>query len=136
MKNLISLFVISFLIQACAVTEDVTLKTQLTTAQKDAVEQLRLAVGRTCHKIQYEDAAQTKQRPGQIAIVDSAKVTRLYESTSGWYRGLVNAQGIIDNVYYNSRDKRIVCGQKQWDSFSNSAAIVFSEVGIAVQKTL
>ncbi len=136
MKKSIAILFVCVLIQACATNEDVLLKTQLSAAQKNAVDQIRGAVGRVCHKIQYEDAAQTKQRPGHVNIVDSAKVTRLFESDSGWFRGQVHSQGIIDNVFYNERDKRIVCGQKQWDSFANTASIVFREVGSAPQKSL
>jgi hypothetical protein len=64
-----------------------------------------------------------------VKIGGGGTVTRLYESPVGWYRGTVNAPGIIDDVFYNEKTNRIVCGHKGWERFADSASVRFTEVG-------
>jgi hypothetical protein len=135
MKMIFGLF-FAALIQGCAVNTDVSQKLKLTGAQANASEKIRQALTSPCVKVNYASQSDEKPRPGGVQITTAALVTRLYEGQEGWYRGTVIAQGIIDEVFYNEKTGRIVCGQKDWNRFSNSARVSFTEVGIPLKPSL
>lgn len=136
MKKLISILTACAALHACALTEDVSLKMQLTEKQRFAAEKLRDASQKVCVRVQYEDEQSTKRKQGDIKITAQGKVVRLYESKDNWYKGTVIGQGVTDNIFYNDKDNRIVCGQKNWNDFSNSGAVQFLEVGELEKKRL
>jgi hypothetical protein len=56
-------------------------------------------------------------------------VRRFYIGNGDWYKATTASQGVIDNIYYNTKSYRFVCGDHQWNSFSNSREIDFKEYG-------
>jgi predicted methyltransferase len=136
MIKTIALFAICSIFTGCALTEDVSLKMQLTEKQRIAAEKMREASYKVCVRVQYENQQSTVQKPGEVVITTQGKIIRLYESNEYWYKGIMTAQGVIDSIFYNEKDGRILCGQKNWDQFSNTAAIQFREIGEPPKKTL
>jgi hypothetical protein len=136
MNKLIFVSMACIALSACALTEDVSLKMQLTDKQRVAAEKLRDATQRICVRVQYLDEESKKARLGDMKITEQGKVVRLYSSKENWYKGTVIAQGITDNIFYNESDGRIICGQKNWDEFSNSGSVQFLEVGELEKKKL
>jgi len=56
-------------------------------------------------------------------------IRRYFISNTDWIRVEANSQGAWDNIYFNTSNNRLICGQNEWDSFSDTRAIIFTEYG-------
>ncbi|MES3041842.1 MAG: hypothetical protein V4730_11925 [Pseudomonadota bacterium] len=127
----------ALVLSGCAVTADVTEKMQLSSEQNHAVNMIRAHSSQTCRVAYYEGPEPSaKQKGGTVEVLKPATVTRLFHSTQGWYKALVVTQGITDYIFYHPGLERGICGQRQWDEFSNTAGIQFTEVGLPPRKSL
>ena len=116
------------LLSGCAITEDVSSKLPLNPEQLEVVKAMQTNFSTLCELVTYvEDLPRGK---GGVKIREQGKVVRLYESNAGWFKGLVMAQGAVDNIYYNSINGRTICGQKSWDKFPDTSQIEFKEIGV------
>ena len=116
------------LFSGCAITEDVSSKLPLNPEQLEVVQAMQASVSTVCVTVIYvEDVPRGK---GGVTIRKQGKVVRLYDSNAGWFKGLVMAQGTVDDIYYNSIDKSTICGQKSWDKFPDTSQIEFKEIGV------
>ena len=134
MKYLISVLS-ALVICGCATNADVTTKLTMTLQQATAVSYIKDKVVSDCSSVSYSDASQT-QVTNSVPLAGEVVVVRLFEASGGWYRALVSARGVMDNVFYNADSRRTVCGQVNWDKFANTAGIVFTEVGVKQRPSL
>lgn len=57
----------------------------------------------------------------------------MYRADGGWIKVEAVGQGVYDNVYYNERNGALVCGEKLWQTYSDSNKFTFTEVGVEVK---
>lgn len=81
-----------------------------------------------CKRIQFKDEV-SKETRSEMPITSDVKIRRLFYAPEGWYRAEAWSSGVIDNVYFSPTANRLVCGQKQWESYAESSRITFDEVG-------
>lgn len=75
------------------------------------------------------DSPTNKPISGDVKLSTLGEVRRLYSSSRGWYKAEVVSEGIWDNVYYNTLNQALVCGEKTWQQYSDSGELKFVEVG-------
>lgn len=64
-----------------------------------------------------------------VRFTQKMTIRRYFLSNTDWSRLEANSQGVWDNIYYNKSNNRIICGQKEWTSFSDNSTIIFTEYG-------
>lgn len=66
---------------------------------------------------------------GNTAVYNPVSVKRLFLSDRGWYKAEIVADGVWDSAFLQENSDRFICGQKNWDSYSDTKEIKFFEFG-------
>ena len=61
-------------------------------------------------------------------------VKRFYTSDSGWYKIYFMINGVWDYSFYNPKEYKFICGEKQWEKLKESRKITFDEVEVELKK--
>lgn len=56
-------------------------------------------------------------------------VRRFYIGSDNWFKAEASSQGIIGNIYFNKNTFQFVCGDHQWNTYSDTSGIIFKEYG-------
>lgn len=89
----------------------------------------------TCAIHRYDEASGQKTA-GDMKIHELPTAKKFYSSDNGWYKALLVSQGLWDEVFYNPSINRMVCGQKNWQTYKESQTITFKEVGVQEKSVL
>lgn len=120
-------FIITPLFVACLATTDLTQEPTLPESERVLLSSVAANIGRTCVKVQYDTAG--NRTGGTTTLNRGVSIKRYYVSDTDWIKLEANSAGVWDNVYFNRATNRIVCGQKDWDSYSDTKFIAFYEYG-------
>ena len=130
-KNSIIIF-ITILLSGCFATKDMLRERGALpdNLYKVASDMVRIA-GETCiKKTGYEDQPKDNWKDGRKLDTDDWVIRRFYNGSDNWFKAEASIQGIIDNIYFNNSSFQFVCGSQDWNSFSDSSKIIFTEYGI------
>lgn len=78
--------------------------------------------------VHYSERRDGSDRSGNMKFNSTAAVKFFYVGDQGWFRADVEADGVWDSVFYNPLKQQYVCGQKNWDKFSDAKRILFANV--------
>ncbi len=115
------------LLVGCATTADLKVGSSLTESDRQMAQTIAERTAQSC--ITYRSNDSGTQKTGDMKLTQLPEVRRLYRSSADWYKAETVASGIWDNVYYNSRNHALVCGEKNWQQYGNSGEIRFIDVG-------
>jgi len=88
-----------------------------------------------CVRTTY-DRTSGKKMSGDVKIYSRVAVKKISKATDGWYKAETSADGIWDNIYYNENSIKLICGQKSWDSYSDSKKYLFNDITDTSKKLL
>jgi len=132
MKKIFLLATTPFFV-GCLATTDLSQEPKLPESERVLLSTIATNIGKTCVKVQYDSAG--NKTGGTSALNRAVNIKRYYVSDTDWIKLEANSAGVWDNVYFNRTTNRIVCGQKDWDSYSDTKFISFYEYG-AERKTI
>jgi len=119
--------VIAPLFIGCLATTDLTKAPKLPESERILLSKIAANIGKACVKIQYD--ASGNKTGNSTALNKRVSIKRYYVSDTDWIKLEANSAGVWDNVYFNRTTNKIVCGQKDWDSYSDTKFISFYEYG-------
>jgi len=119
--------VISPLFIGCLATTDLTQAPKLPESERILLSTIAANIGKACVKVQYDVSG--NKTGNSTALNRRVSIKRYYVSDTDWIKLEANSSGVWDNVYFNRTTNRIVCGQKDWDSYSDTKFISFYEYG-------
>lgn len=125
--KIFSYLAITPLFVGCLATTDLTQEPKLPESERVLLSTVAANIGKNCVKVQYDSAG--NKTGGTSALNRSVSIKRYYVSDTDWIKLEANSAGVWDNVYFNRTTNRIVCGQKDWDSYSDTKFISFYEYG-------
>ena len=114
--------------QGC-ITTDILTEGNLSKDVKEIVLQIQDRTFTTCITTNYDTAG--KQTTGNTKAATKPLIRRLFTSETDWYKVVASVNGVIDNIYYSSSSRKLICGQKLWDSFEDTKHIQFIEYGVS-----
>lgn len=86
-----------------------------------------------CFRVSYSGHSDEPKK--EMNFTSLPQVKAFYSSTDNWYKVDMLLDGVWDSVYFQKTSRRYVCGQKQWDKYSESSTLLFKKRGI-VEKSL
>lgn len=129
----LSITLISFILSGC-ITTDIIKEGNLPDNYKQIAIEMRLRTENQCTTHTYDPTSGNKLT-GDTKIATKVSVRRFYLSDAGWFKAETNGNGVIDNVFYSPSTGRFICGQRTWDTFTDTKSIVFREHGSS-EKTI
>ena len=60
-------------------------------------------------------------------------VKRFYTSDSDWFKVYFMIDGVWDYSFYNPKEYKFICGEKQWEKLKESRKITFDEVEVEIK---
>jgi hypothetical protein len=111
----------------CLATTDLTQEPKLPESERILLSTIADNIGKACVKVQYD--ASGNKTGNSTALNRRVSIKRYYVSDTDWIKLEANSAGVWDNVYFNRITNRIVCGQKDWDSYSDTKLFSFYEYG-------
>lgn len=117
-----------FVLAACAAT-DLKSASGISESDRRIAQTIAERTAANCIKRRTMDSPTNTPISGDVKLSTVGEVRRLYSSSRGWYKAEVVSEGIWDNVYYNTLNKALVCGEKTWQQYSDSGELKFVEVG-------
>jgi hypothetical protein len=128
---LLAAFVVGF--AGCA-SVDLATDPALTSVDRQLASTMAELTQRICTHHTYEEGSNRKLS-GDMKFHAAPSVKRLYRSDTGWVKADLQYGNVWDSVYHLKSTGTTVCGEIQWQKFSNSKAVQFTEIGIS-EKTL
>ena len=121
------------LFYGCFATNDIIHKSNLPESDRALLSSAVEMASKSCVKIQYDSVGNKKD--SSATAISVIHIKRYYASDIEWIKLEVNSAGVWDNIYFNQTKNIIVCGQKDWESYTDSKFISFTEFGTE-RKTL
>lgn len=78
--------------------------------------------------VYFSERRDGSDRTGNMKFTSTAEVKFFFVGDQGWFRADTMADGVSDAIFYNPQKKQYVCGQKNWDKFSDAKKISFVNV--------
>lgn len=125
--KIFSYFLIAPILAGCLATTDLTQEPKLPELERVLLSSVAAKIGKNCVKVQYDSAG--NKTGATSALNRSVSIKRYYVSDTDWIKLEANSAGVWDNVYINRTTNRIVCGQNDWESYSDTKFISFYEYG-------
>jgi hypothetical protein len=75
------------------------------------------------------DKARDDWNKGRKMDVNDWFVRRFYTSNTTWVKAESISQGVIDDLYFETSTKKLVCGSHAWGKYEDAAHIKFTEYG-------
>lgn len=111
------------------VAPDVLATANLPENLRQTAHEMRLRGAYQCTTHKYEQSSGRKLT-GDVKISTEVTLRRFYISDNDWYKAEIIGNGVIDNIFYSPKTGKFVCGQKNWDSYSDTKNIAFQEYGV------
>lgn len=124
-KN-ISIGVLVSILSGCLATTNLLTDGKLGAAHLQVANEMADRTSKNCVTVQYRGGSEEPMN--NMKMRERPDVKSLWESDSDWYKAEMLVQQAWDNIYYNNITGRLVCGQKNWDKFSESRTIRFIRV--------
>ncbi len=70
---------------------------------------------------------------GDMKINKLPVVKKFYTSDSDWFKVYFMINGVWDYSFYNPKEYKFICGEKQWEKLKESRKISFEEVEVEVK---
>jgi hypothetical protein len=130
--NLKLFFLCPLLLMQGCVTTDILAEGRLDKTTEEIVIQIQNRAFTTCVTTSYDSS--DRQITGNTKAGTKPLIRRLFTSETDWYKAVASVNGVIDNIYYSSSSRRLICGQKLWDSFEDTKHIQFMEYGVSTKR--
>lgn len=124
---------LSSFLAGCLATADLASEQELSPGDKLIAQKIASLGSQICTRHTYDPATNVK-KSGEMKITSNIVIKRFYKSEGDWFKVEAVADGVWDNIFYNKSSGQIVCGQKQWDSYSNAKGIEFREHSSVAKK--
>lgn len=129
--KIISLVLVSILAGCVATTGGLQVRGNgLPDNYADIASELVGVARQTCIKISgNSDKSRDDWNKGRKLDVNDWIVRRFYTSNTPWVKVEAVTQGIIDEIYFQTQTKRLVCGAHSWGQLEDNSSIRFTEYG-------
>lgn len=132
MKNYL-ISTLCFALGGCLATSDLLQDdTNLTSSHKSLLNEMAEKTRNICITYTYDPGSGTKLS-GDMKISKLPVIKRFYTSDAGWYKVYFMINGVWDYSFYNPKEFRFVCGEKQWEKAKESRKITFDEVEVELK---
>lgn len=133
MKNYLT-SALCFALSGCIATTDLLHnETNLNSSQKSILKEMAEKTQNICILYTYDTISGDKLS-GDRKINKLPVAKRFYTSDSGWFKVYFMTNGVWDYSFYNPKDYKFVCGEKQWGKLKESRKIIFDEVEVELKK--
>lgn len=126
---LLSLFVSALLLSGCAGLRDLATEPNALPAKEQSIAR-RIAekATSTCGIVSYK-RHDTPPSGGGAKLREAPVVVKLFSSTnSSFYKADIVIYGVWGSVFFDSKNERIVCGEKSWQAIKGAEQVIFREV--------
>lgn len=127
------LFLIVLSLGGCLATTNLLTDGTLSSGDLKIARESAELTTKHCVRVSYSSGSE--EPTNKIKFTSLPEVKAFYSSTDNWYKIDVLLDGVWDSTFFQSSSKRLVCGQKQWDKYSESKELQFKKRGI-VEKSL
>jgi hypothetical protein len=132
MKNYLT-STLCFALAGCIATTDLLQdNTNLSSSHKKLLNEMAEKTKNICITYTYDPGTGAKLS-GDMKISKLPVIKRFYTSDSGWFKVYFMINGVWDFSFYNPKDFKFVCGEKQWEKLKESRKISFDEVEVEVK---
>ena len=124
-----SLVVPALLLSGCAGTRDLATEPNALPAKEQSIaKRISEKAASTCTVVTH-NRNEPPPPGGGVTIKEAPVIVRLYSSTnSSFYRAEAVVHGAWDNIYFDSKNERIVCGEQSWQAIKDAGKVIFREV--------
>lgn len=127
MKNYL-ISTLCFALGGCLATTDLLQDdTNLSSPHKSLLSEMAEKTKNICITYTYDPGSGMKLS-GDMKISKLPVVKRFYTSDADWYKVYFMINGVWDYSFYNPKEFRFICGEKQWEKYKEARSVVFDEV--------
>ncbi len=132
MKNYL-ISALCFTLAGCLATTDLLQdSTNLSSSHKKMLNEMAEKTKNICITYTYDPGSGAKLS-GDIKINKLPVVKRFYTSDSDWFKVYFMTNGVWDYSFYNPKEYKFICGEKQWEKLKESRKITFDEVEVEMK---
>ncbi len=124
----VCLSVSMFILSGCLATTDLLTDGKLSPTHLKFAQEIADKTIVTCVTVKYRGSDETPSN--QMKFSERPEIKSLWSSDSGWFKANLLVDQTWDYVYYNSSNGKLICGQKNWDSYSEARTIQFTRVDV------
>lgn len=117
----------------CLATTNLLTDGSLNSEDLSVAREMSELTTRHCVRVSY--AGNSEEPTNKIKFTSLPEVKAFYSSTDNWYKADLLLDGVWDSAFFQKTSKRLVCGQKQWDKYSESKELQFKKRGV-LEKSL
>ena len=129
MKNYL-ISTLCFTLGGCLATSDLLHDdTNLSSSHKILLNEMAEKTRNICITYTYDPSSGAKLS-GDMKITKLPVVKRFYTSDAGWYKIYFMINGVWDYSFYNPKEFRFVCGEKQWEKYKEARSVIFDQVTV------
>lgn len=128
MKTKIALLCMVLLVSGCLATTDLAQEPMIPSADRSLLQRIASQAQSACHRVTYDQSGNTTAGSG-YKFTQKFNIRRYYISSTDWVKVEAHSSGVWDNIYFNKATNQMVCGQKNWITYSDVAGIAFTEFG-------
>lgn len=123
-----------FALSGCIATTDLLHDdANLNSSQKNILREMAEKTKNLCITYTYDPSSGAKLS-GDMKLNKLPIVKRFYTSDSDWFKVYFMINGVWDYSFYNPKQYKFVCGEKQWEKLKESRKITFEEVEVELRK--
>ena len=93
-------------------------------------EMLQLATNRCIKITGYDHTPKDNWAQGRKLDVGGWQMRRFFTSNTTWVKAETITQGMIDELFFDTKSRAFVCGSHAWSKFQNTQQVVFVEYGV------
>jgi hypothetical protein len=121
------------LLSGCLATTDILKDdVNLSLSQKNILNEMAEKTKNICIIYTYDPGSGSKLS-GDRKITKLPVVKRFYTSDSDWFKVYFMIDGAWDYSFYNPKEFKFICGEKQWVKLKEAKKITFDEVEVEVK---
>lgn len=93
-------------------------------------EMLQLATNRCIKITGYDHTSKDNWDKGRKLDVGGWQMRRFFTSNTTWVKAETITQGMIDELFFDTKSKAFICGSHGWSKFENTQQVIFVEYGV------